>query len=247
MYKKCDLYDFKRQSVCLTETINMSSLGCGSSTLPTLLLQYSYYLNNNATKCVNIGLDTFTFAPRMILFNPTQQKGVHLTSAEWTHLHTTYQDGCDFLTYKTNTAWFSTPNISIKSYTSNTNVRLIKLQNKSSGCRKVSLNFIEWENLKRLTTYLNQLMNKFIEISPAVAEYYELYLQQCRTLGKAQLTYENYFTTTARTGHDNDNVSVPPAFNSHRLFTEIPIVCGERLFDDVHGLRSYLTDDTTTI
>lgn len=212
----------------------MVSLGCGSSSLPALLLQYSYYLNQEATKCVNIGIDPYTFEPCMIIFSPTMRKGVHLSPTEWAYVHTSYQGVRDFLTYKKDRAWFTSHNIAMKSITSKANVRLMKLRNNPSPCRKINLNFIEWENLKSLTQYLNILMLKFIEISPFVADYYRTYLHQCRTLDKDPLTSEDYFVPA----HDG-----PPLFNSYRLFNEIPKVSEGKLSADLYGVRGYLTGD----
>lgn len=61
-----------------------SSLGCGSTDTPGLLLQYSYYLNPDATKCLNVGIDPFKFVPVMIIYSPTARRGVHLAATEST-------------------------------------------------------------------------------------------------------------------------------------------------------------------
>lgn len=212
----------------------MASLGCGSSPLPALLLQYSYYLNQEATKCVNIGIDPCTFEPRMIIFSPTLRKGVHLSPIEWTYLHTSYQAVRDFLTYKNDCAWFSSHNINMKSMISPANVRMIKLRNGSSACRKIVLNFIEWETLNSWTLYLGVLMAKFIEISPMVIDYYRAYLHQCRVLGKSVLTSDDYFVSE----HGGT------LFNNYRLFNEIPIICEGKLFEDLSGVQGYLTIGT---
>lgn len=212
----------------------MSSLGCGTSSLPALLLQYSYYLNREATKCVNIGIDPYRFDPRIIIFSPTQRKGVHLSPVDWTYLYSSYESVHDFLTYKNDCVWFSSPTMTMKSVISSPNARMIKLRNTCSSipCRKITLNFIEWDTLKGLTQYLNVLTTKFLEISPLVADYYRTYLHQCKVLNKHQLTKDDYFLP--------DDVG-SLQFNSYRLFNEIPTICEEKLFEDLYGVRGYLT------
>lgn len=210
----------------------MVSLGCGSSSLPSLLLQYSYYLNQDATKCVNVGIDPYTFEPRIILFSPTARKGVHLSATEWSYIHNSYQDVRDFLTYKKERVWLSTNNLALKSITSKTSMRLLRLQNNPSPCRKINLTFVEWENLKKISQYLSTLLGKFEEISPFVAEYYRAYLHRCRALSKDPLSSDDYFVPEQEG---------PLLFNSFRLFNEIAIVAEEKLTDDLYGLRGYLT------
>lgn len=216
----------------------MVSLGCGSSSLPSLLLQYSYYLNHDATKCVNIGIDPYTFEPRIILFSPTSRKGVHLSATEWAYIHNSYQDVRDFLTYKKDRVWLSTNNLALKSITSKTSVRLLKLQNNPSPCRKINLTFVEWENLRKISQYLSTLFGKFAEISPFVSEYYRAYLHRCRALSKDPLSMDDYFIPEQEG---------PLLFNSFRLFNEIAIVAEEKLTDDLYGLRGYLTLGSNSI
>lgn len=200
---------------------------------PALLLQYSYYLNSEATKCVNIGIDPYTFTPKMIIFSPTLRKGVNLTCTEWAYLHTSYQGVRDFLTYKKDRAWFSTNNIAVRSMTSKANIRLIKLRNNPSPSHKINLNFSEWETLKGLTSYLNTLMEKFKQISPMVSDFYDSYINKCQQLNVDTLAPDNYFEP-----HDVHMRN----FNSFRLFNEIPVLCEEKLFDDLYRLHGYLKE-----
>lgn len=200
---------------------------------PALLLQYSYYLNQEATKCVTIGIDPYTFVPKMIIFSPTLRKGVNLSCTEWAYLHTSYQGVRDFLTYKKDRAWFSTNNIALRSMTSKTNIRLIKLRNNPTPSHKINLNFIEWENLKGLTSYLNALMEKFIQISPMVSDYYDTYISKCHELNQEYLPPHEFFEP------QNGQIR---NFNSFRLFNEIPVLCEEKMHEDLFGTRGYLTE-----
>lgn len=229
---------FVYQFVFHFKTVNMVSLGCGSSSLPSLLLQYSYYLNQDATKCVNIGIDSYTFEARMILFSPTLRKGIHLSPTEWTYVHNSYQDVHDFLTYKKERVWFSTNSLAMRSFTTNTCVRMVKLRNNPTPCRKIILNYMEWESLKKITPYLSTLMAKFTEIAPFIADYYRAYLHRCKALTKDPLTNEDYFVPESEG---------PSLFNSYRLFNEIPIISEEKLTDDLYGLRGYLTIGSNAI
>lgn len=204
---------------------------------PAMLLQYSYYLNQEATKCVNIGIDPYTFIPKMIIFSPTLRKGVNLTGTEWAYLHTSYHGVRDFLTYKKDRAWFSTNNIAVRSMTSKANVRLVKLRNNPSPSHKINLNLAEWEALKGLTIYLNALMEKFNQISPMVRDYYDSYIARCIENGQEYLEPHECFEPV------NGNMR---NFNSFRLFNEIPVLCEEKLYEDLYGARGYLTDRLNT-
>lgn len=204
---------------------------------PALLLQYSYYLNAEATKCVNIGIDPYTFQPKMIIFSPIQRKGVNLTCTEWAYLHTSYQGVRDFLTYQKERAWFSTNNIAVRSTTSKANIRLIKLRNNPSPSHKINLNLTEWETLKSMTVYLNALMEKFCQISPMVRDYYDTYITKCHTLAQDVLGPNEFFEPL------NGDVT---SFNSFRLFNEIPVLCEEKLFEDLCNTCGYLTDGQQT-
>lgn len=207
-----------------------TSLGCGSAGSPALLLQYTYYLNNQGTKCVTIGLDTITFEPRMIIHSTTQRTGVHLSQVEWTYLHTSYKSVYDFLVCKKDVTFLTAYNFVLKSILTKNKKRFIKLKNNPNPTRQVTLDFAEWVNLGNLTNYLCVLMTKFIEISPFVVEYYNLYLQQSRALKKDPLTSEDYFMP---------ELADRPQFNTYRLFNEIPLVCREKLTNDLYGCRGY--------
>lgn len=212
----------------------MATSGHGVSGTPALLLQYSYYLSRDATKCVSVGIDPVTFGAKMIIFSPTAKKSVCLSPIDWTYLHTSHESVRNYLTYKTERAHFTSDGLAVKSIVSKTNLRLIRLTNNPHPSKKINLNFNEWQNLKVLTPYLNTLMMKFMEISPFVQRYFQTYINRCQALNKDPLNIEDYFPP------EEEGAVNHPTFNSYRLFNEIPYICEERILKDLYPNQAYL-------
>lgn len=91
----------------------------------------------------------------------------------------------------------------------------------------VILSKSEWESLLELKDIVNSLLCSYAYYSNTVKLYYKTYLEKCKFFNCIALGVNEFFIP-------NDILHV---INYERLFYEIPIVCSEKILNDINNIR----------
>lgn len=196
---------------------------------PSLLLKYTYYLDLLATKTVNIGYDNKTFLP-VIVFHNVGKSFITLNAIDWMSVFVNIDAINKHFTLvsapnqRNQIKFYGSRNIRIKT-NRNPYYRSITLQHKEKPHQKISLTFNEWTMLLQLMDFFNSLIFYYKSTMENVKGYYEDYLRKCYEGAKYQLSRHELFEPRKL----NEN-----PFNHSRLFHEIPLMCRDKLYDDVY-------------
>lgn len=204
--------------------------------LPVLLLQYLYHLNDDGNKVAIVGIDSRNFCACVIIYSTVTKRSVYLPTFEWSFIPISYASVYSYLKHEAEySPWCSSHNFTLKPMQTRQNVRLVRLINNQMRGNRITLTMNEWQRLGELNNYFSQLLVKFEENAPKIEEYYHAYIHNCHVMQKKRLTTADYFVPFF------DGV---PTFNHFRLFHEIPIVCREKMTNELRNLitvKNYLT------
>lgn len=201
-----------------------------------LLLAYTYQINNECSKLVSVGFETGSFQPA-ILFQNVNKSFLQLNVFEYINIFL-YANEIQSFFNETNSLNVNNHYITIKSVIVKKVKHLIikkKFNEKNSSNQKIILKSEEWDILLRLFNFFDVLIFWYRSTAQNVFQYYKHYLQLCCEKNLRQLTTEYFFTP-------NESNNVQPIshlygstvmFNYSRLFHEIPIICFNRLTQDI--------------
>lgn len=201
---------------------HLMSKQSGRRPIPDLLLSYVYFFNEYKTSSIIIGYDTEIFEPKMILM-----KGKEYQTLSWDDWHYFYcciggikqyfdeQDGDKYGNM------VNEKNQRFKLALYNQNKHLI-FHEKTA---KIRLNSREWERLWDLAPLLHSIFSWYMLTCKEISTYYNLYLNKCILQNCSKLDYKDFFTPM----HENNNYC-----NYSRLFNEIPILCKNKLINDLY-------------
>lgn len=200
-----------------------------------LLLQYSYFLNVEACKEITIGYDPYSFVPSVYLtwMDEGSLKYLHLCRDSWIFFRDCLGEIKDNFTGNVFNA---------EQYRATSSDGIWELEfrqscfvNGENGFElrntafslSLYFNFTEIKTLFHLTIYCAAIMVYYGDVQKIVESYYDQYLLVCYANGRDYLDYHEYI-------RGNDTVKV----NWFRVFSEIPIVCKNKLRKDLNDLRT---------
>lgn len=197
-------------------------------TIPTLLLRYTYFLDANSKKAMSIGFDSITFKPLIIVqdFNGSH---IVMTIHDWMFVALNHELAKKFFQHDIDQPAFNcSKNITVQHLFGRRKERLIYLQNTDNSHRhcNLSLNAEEYTTLSRLSDFFSTLALYLRKGTNSIEEYYNNYVYYCVMKKQAHLTSKDFFIPII----DTENT-----YNYSRLFHEIPILCDERLRQDIEN------------
>lgn len=200
-----------------------------------LLLQYSYYLNPEATQEITIGYDPYTFDPCVFLLwlQESTVKFLHLNRDDWTFVRNCMYEILDIFVGDL----FCDENYKTISPDQLWEMKFCKQHgtNGESGFElkstkfslSIFINYTEMKMLTHLGMYCTSILAYYADVKTIMQSYYDEYLTSCYVNGKNRLSYGEFIL-------GNESVR----FNWLRVFTEIPIICKNKLAKDLSDLRA---------
>lgn len=172
---------------------------------PPLLLNYTYFLNDEYTKYISIGFQQKDFKPGVIIHS-IGENCVELSFFEWLSLFV-YIPEIDnaFQTQKMEKIIVVTDEIYIKYYKDNNQLLLRK------NATIIQITKADWIMFLRLTEFFSFIFNWYNQTSEIAKNYYIEYIDKCKQNGVTYLDSSSYFEP--KTMKKNCNFS--------RLFYEI--------------------------
>lgn len=194
--------------------------------VPDVLLGYTYFLNDIHTCHLTIGYDTDDFTMKIILYKNNVYEILYWS--EWNLLYnnmvvikTHFEDkmnGIDFMELPK----INHSRCAIKLTTRNFERGLLFLQD---GKKRLLLNDKEWEKLYSLLPYMHSIVNWYMLSSKEIFQFYKQYMSACVEKNTLRLnSHELMLSNTLNFNYCNFS----------RLFSEIPILCKQKLINDVY-------------
>lgn len=194
-----------------------------ASKVPSLLLSYTYFINDKKTAFVSVGFDTQDLTPKVILCN--QKKHLLFHWNDWQHFFTNAGTIDQFFQAK--------ERIPIENIYGAVEIKLKEKRGKKEvvfGLKKVTLNEIEWHVFFGMHHYINDVMRWYNAHGNSVSAYYLAYIDECVKQGTCSIDQNNILSVE---GVNN--------FNVKRLHTEIPVLLKENLAE--HFMNNYIFGD----
>lgn len=188
--------------------------------IPSLLCQYTYFLNKHANKVLLIGFDTTTFKPVISLASLAKKKKIVFSSEEWACVVSCIKYCLKYLKGSSDVAWYSSNSLVIESITID-NERLVKITNFDLADSSITLNLEELNKIDQLSSFLTRIIKHYVQFCYDLEVYYRTYVLNCVTSNKTSLDQSEYFSPGNR------------CLNYFRIFNEIPIMCGHKLKTDL--------------
>lgn len=189
--------------------------------VPSLLLSYSYFLNEKHTSYISVGYDAETFKLKILFY-----KNTNFQVLEW----------CDWINIYNNiniiNNFFANPNKTrmIDLSRDDCNFKLSSrnhekcwiIDGKTRG-NKLIFNEREWERFHQLSTYLNSIISWCHVFWIEIENYYRIYANKCIDLNVPTLSADEFFVPYQMINN---------YCNYSRLFNEIPVLCSRKLSSD---------------
>lgn len=188
--------------------------------VPTLLCQYTYFLNSEFNKVLLIGFENQTFRPTIYITSLVKSEQLHFSYEEWACVTACIKYCAKFLNGSSDVVWYSSNSLVIESIISD-GERLIKISNFDNTIGAIELNLEEFKIIEQYSAYLSRIFKHYSEYWFDVEIYYRTYVFKCMTSAKRQLDITNYFSPRNR------------CLNYFRIFNELPIVCKAKLDADL--------------
>lgn len=160
--------------------------------IPVYYLQYSYFLNRNATKQICVGIDRINYGPYININAFLDNSFVNLTLEDWVffreceHEITRYLNGEINFVYGCNDDWIIKSNDDVKRA-----VNIITIDNNNK--RQVSFDLEEWVVLQSYAPFLTRIAHHYNSIGCVVKEFYREYMFHCWLLHTKKLDISQYF------------------------------------------------------
>lgn len=188
--------------------------------LPSLLCQYTYFLNKHFTKVLLTGFDTTTFKPTIYLASLTTKNKIVFSNEEWACVIACLKYCVKFLNGSSDVAWYSSNSLVIESISVD-GERLIKITNFNITDSSFTLNLEELEKIEQLSAFLTRIIKHYCQYWYDLEVYYRTYVLKCISNNSRSLDDSDYFSPGNR------------CLNYFRIFHEIPIMCNHKLLTDL--------------
>jgi hypothetical protein len=195
---------------------------------PSLLLAYTYFLNDDHTSYVSVGYSCIDFNPKIIICSNSNSikssKGscyVEFNFSDWIHFN---NNNLQIINkFFMNEGEYKIPkskSVHCKLLTKQ-GIKYLVLN------RHVFINSDNWNNLFDISTFLTSLITFCNNVWREIEFYYQAYLEKCKLHHVYQLTFNDYFAPFVS------------YCNYSRLFNEIPIICKTRLINEISNSHDY--------
>lgn len=190
--------------------------------IPDLLLAYTYFLDKCHSTHITVGYDNENFTLRIILYKNSMFHT--LLEDDWNVLFKNSQIIDDHFSNKLEADFAELPHTS-KAVQFKLSIRkekkcLISVENN----KKLILNAFEWKKLNEFIPYINSIVKWYSFTKMEIQRYYDRYLQLCIENNIYQLLPQHFFVTSEQSHY---------YYNSSRIFYEMPIICKEKLRNDL--------------
>ena len=192
-----------------------------SAEIPTLLLGYTYFLNNKHNSYINIGFDSMTLDRRIILFKNNQF--IDLFQADWDAL----------MNHRGGISQFFYNNIATEIVSVGYSPVTWKLTRRKEGRvlnavhetnKRITISVEEWQKLNSSLDFLNSVNIWAQNFQQQIRNYYSEYIRKCIKERTLHLTSDKFFMMNVY------NITC----NYGRLFAEIPVIASSKLTADFH-------------
>lgn len=180
-----------------------------------LLLSYTYFFDEKYAKYISIGFNIADFKPNIII-NHIGEASVTLDLVDWICIFIAKQQEIDeaFKSDKLENKKFScAKNLNVQL---NGKLQVLKIDNNS-------FTYDEWKILHELNDYIQCVMFWCKQLTADVKNYYNLYVAKCVEKYVYRLDITEFFVPP-------DSIS---RCNFSRMFYELPILCKEKLKNDI--------------
>ena len=184
-----------------------------------LLLSYTYFINADHTKYISIGYSAETFAPCVII-NYIGNAHTKLGLIEWLDVFMVKNE--EISTFFKNCETSKCRKIK----TIKNSQILFDYGTKSLILNNLAINHQEWILIQQMTDYIQSVLYWCKHLTRAVSSYYTEYVKRCVENNVYNLDATQFFT---------DETPLIK-FNFSRLFWEMPILCKNKLFNDINIL-----------
>lgn len=183
-----------------------------------LLLSYTYFINADHSKYISVGYSVDNFTPCVIV-NYIGIAKIKLVLLEWLNIF--------LLKNEDISSFFSScgskkPKNSIKTL-KNTKIQF-DAASKSVIINGLAINHEEWTLMLQMTDYIQSVLYWCRQSTREVSSYYNEYVKRCCEQNVYSLDATHFFS-------DISSIKC----NYTRLFWEIPILCREKLMNDVNN------------
>lgn len=201
-----------------------------SQDVPTLLLGYTYFLNDKHNSYINIGFDSQTLKQRIILFKNYQF--IDLSQAEWMAL----------IIHRGQISEFFYNNAASEIVSEKSSSVIWKLSRRKEGRvlvavhttnKRIAITAEEWLQLNSFLNFLNSVSDWAIDFQQHLKSYYSEYLRKCIKERVLHLPTEKFFMISSY------NITC----NYSRLFAELPVLSATKLLADFHIASNVDTTD----
>lgn len=200
--------------------------------VPELLLSYTYFLNSHHSCYIRVGYDAESFKLKIVLYKNMIFQEWHFE--DWNNLHRNtgaiqkYFQSNEDVGIKNDDAVMA-KNIVDPRGSSMTFKLLKRSRGKcimfQTAAARIKMFQSEWEELFVMMDFLNSVINWCSVVWHEIEQYYNLYYQKCIQLQIIKLPPNEFF------------IPIPSTFNYcnfSRLFNEIPVLCKNRLQQDLY-------------
>lgn len=190
--------------------------------IPELLLSYTYFLNSSHSSHLTIGYNNKDFTLRIIVF---KNNIFHtLRQADWAVLIKNVEIIENHFNNKYETDFAELPNenafTQFKLSIRRGEKCLISVQNN----KKLILETPEWQKLYQWLPYINTVAIWYNSVTLEIQKYYDRYLHYCIQNRVMHLLPHHFFRAVDHSQY---------FYNNSRIFNEIPIICKNKLRDDI--------------
>lgn len=182
-----------------------------------LLLSYTYFINAEHTKYISIGFSVKTFTPCVII-NYIGYAQTKLGLTEWLNIFMIKHE--EISTFFKNCETSKCRKIKTLK---NSQIHFDYVT-KSLILNSLAINHEEWILMQQMTDYIQSVLYWCRYLTRAVSLYYDEYVKRCVENSVYSLDATHFFT---------DETSIIKC-NFSRLFWEMPILCKNKLFNDIN-------------
>ena len=184
-----------------------------------LLLAYTYFINNENSKYISVGYSVENFSPCVII-NYIGLGNLKLGLPEWLNIFMVKHEEISSLL---NAGGVKKCQKLIKTM-KNTLIKFDE-HTKTIVISNIAINHDEWLLKLQLTDYIQSVLYWCRQTTKEVSSYYNEYVKRCIELNTISLDTTDFFTNTNSIFKWNDS----------RLFFEIPILCKNKLYNDINN------------
>lgn len=198
---------------------------------PTLLLSYTYPLNNNWSKIISTGFNHEDNFEACVILNDCMEDSIMLSTLDWYSIFVKFEKinktidlmiSKQELTERVKQHVRVSQNLDVLIMKDHDGVVKIQLQRKDGSKSYITLLYDEYIAFYALSEFIHLVLTYNRSCTSFINMYFSSYVKKCLELNCNFLTSQHYFTPSNYSGMDSINYS--------RLFYELPVLCGNKIY-----------------